>query len=65
VHEVFTRQQSRAQDSGIIAQGGTDDLDPVGPSQGAAYGPVEERFHTSSTHAEALVCYLDVLGGHA
>jgi hypothetical protein len=27
VHEVFTRQQSRAQDSGIIGQGGMDDLD--------------------------------------
>jgi len=27
VPEVFTRQQSRAQDSGIIAQGGTDDFD--------------------------------------
>ncbi len=24
---MFTRQQSRAQDSGIIARGGTDDLD--------------------------------------
>ena len=32
---------------------------------GAADGPVQERFHAYSSHSRALVCYLDVLGGHA